>query len=168
MTKIPKTISVGFPFKNGSVVNEPRLSTNRALFDFEVVVIRPYPNMASILTGVSEYNLVKAEVEGKREDLNRLLAAGGLLIVILSAVHHVVCQTGSYTMVREIRTATNYDFLQSNFYECVKNGAGTRIVHTRPDPFSKVIKGSETYWTAYIDGVMPYPYGNAAIFAANS
>src|SRR5260370_9435513 len=147
-----RTISVNIPFQTSSVVNVPDLSTDRALFDFEVVVIRPYSVVRSGSSGGEfsvewrEYSRVKDQMERKMEDLNRLLHGGGLLVVVLNALEVLTCRTGGYTG-GTIYTTTNYDFLDRHFFECVGNGSGDRVSCDSAHPFSKVILASTVFWT---------------------
>jgi hypothetical protein len=167
-----RTISINFPFQSSSVVNEPNLSTRRALFDFDVVVVRPYP-----LVGAHgdrrphrvewrEYTRLNNEIAGRTDDISRLLHEGGLLVVVLDALEIVQCHTGGYTG-GTLYTATNYDFLDDHFFESVVNGSGDRVSCNPADPFSKVIKSSDIFWTAFIGQRIPYPFSEATVFATN-
>ena len=171
MAKPLKTISIAFPFKDSNVVYESSFSTDRALFDFDVVVVRPYTFSSGGSGGrarveYSQYAIAKADVESKIEDLNRLLRAGGLLIVILDVLELLQCRTGGYS-VGTVYTVTNYDFLDHLFHERVRNGSGDRVTIDPSDPFSKVIRASDVFWTAFIAGSPPYPYSDAKILATN-
>jgi hypothetical protein len=171
MAKPPKTISIAFPFRDSNVVYESTFSTDRALFDFDVVVVRPYTFLSGGSGGRArveyrQYAIAKADVESKIEDLNRLLRAGGLLIVILDVLELLQCRTGGYSL-GTVYTVTNYDFLDHLFHEHVRNGSGDRVTIDPSDPFSKVIRASDVFWTAFIVGSPPYPYSDAKIFATN-
>lgn len=72
-----RILSINFPFKTPWVVNQPSLATQRALFDFDVVVIRPY-----LLSGEAggpwrsegeAYHRMNREMTGKIEDSRALL-----------------------------------------------------------------------------------------------
>jgi len=41
--RVLRTISINFPFVSKEVVQEADLRTPKAFFDFDVLVIRPYP-----------------------------------------------------------------------------------------------------------------------------
>src|SRR5215472_11006090 len=41
--RVLRTISINFPFVSKAVVQETDLTTPKAFFDFDVLVIRPYP-----------------------------------------------------------------------------------------------------------------------------
>ncbi len=171
MPKSLKTISINFPFKNPSVISEPRLSTDRALFDFDLVVVRPYSFHSSGPGGRyqvewRQYSEIKSEMQGKIADINRLLDQGGLLVVVLDVVEVFECRTGGYTS-GTIYTATNYDFLDTHFFESVRNGSGDRVNCDPANVFSKVINGSSVLWTAFITGRVPYPFSPSEVFATN-
>jgi len=172
MTKPLKTLSINFRFKNPSVVYEPNLSTDKALFDYDLVVVRPYSYHSSGPGGHfrvewREYSAIKNDVEGKISDINRLLSQGGLLIVILDVLEVFKCHTGGYTG-GTLYTATNYDFLDMHFFEAVRNGSGDRVNCDPANAFSKVIKGSSVLWTAFISGQgLPYPFSPSEVFATN-
>lgn len=123
------TISINFPFQLASVVSEPDFSTSRALFNFDVVVVRPYALVKQTYSGRSDgefevrwsdYAAAKAEVESKIEDIARFLDQGGLLVVVLDALQVLRCRTGGYS-TGTIYTATNYDFLDEHFFRVVRN-----------------------------------------------
>jgi hypothetical protein len=167
-----RTISINFPFHDPSVVNVSNFSTDRALFDFEVVVVRPYSVIGSGKSGGEfsvewrDYSRVKQEMARKIEDISRLLQGGGLLVVVLDAVQVLRCQTGGYTG-GTIYTVTNYDFLHPHFFESIGNGSGDRISIDSTEPFSKVISASPVFWTAFIRRKVPYPFDEARVFATN-
>jgi len=171
MAKNLRYISINFPFTNPSVEQRDNLAIKEALFDFDVVVIRPY-----LLAGCPagrcsvRWNALqgaKHEMATKREDLARLLSQGGLLVVILDAVQELVYTTEGYSH-RERYTVTNYDFLDDGFYCCVRNGNGDRVDYLKPsEPFTSVIKGSSVEWTAFIVDRPPYPFCDVEFFARN-
>lgn len=172
MPKSLKTLSINFPFKNQSVVNEPNLSTDKALFDFDLVVIRTYSFGPSGPGGPfrvdwRQYSAIKSDMEGKIADINRLLSQGGLLVVVLDVVQVFECHTGGYSG-GTLYTATNYDFLDTHFFESVRNGSGDRVSCDPANVFSNVIKGSSVLWTAFVSGRdLPYPFSPSDVFATN-
>jgi hypothetical protein len=163
-----RMLSINFPFKNQSVINERDFSTSRALFDFDVVVVRPYGSVeragGKFSVQYDLYSRVNAEMEGRIDDVARLLVQGGLLVVLLDALEILQCRTGGYSG-GTIYTATNYDFLDAHFYEAVHNGSGDRVDCSTSDPFTKVIKASTVSWTAFMDGRIPPPFHDPTIFA---
>ena len=147
MAKNLKILSINFPFKTPWVEQEPTLATQRALFDFDVVVIRPYLLVGDQSGGRWEINQgpfgrAKREMTAKIEDINRLLRQGGLLVVILDAYQESTFNTGRHSyMGGTLYTVTNYDFLDEHFFNCIRNGTGTNVqISNTGDPFSTVIK----------------------------
>ena len=150
-------------------------TTDRALFDFDVVVVRPYSLLRRDSTGRSGnefgvewrvYATLKDEIQSKMADISRLLAQGGLLVVVLDTLEVLRCHTGGYSM-GTIYTLTNYDFLDPDFFKSIQNGSGNRVDCNPSDPFSKVIKASSVFWTAFIGNRLVHPFNDAAVFATN-
>jgi hypothetical protein len=170
MTQALRTLSVNFPFKNASVICEADFSTPRALFDFDVVVVRPYcfieHSGGKFSVQWNAYSHARSVMRRRVDEAARLLEQGGLLVVVLSAAEVLTCRTGGYSM-GTIYTTTNYDFLDPHFYEVVENGTGDRVDCFSSDPFTKVIKASTVSWTAFIDHKIPYPFLDPLIFARN-
>jgi hypothetical protein len=170
-----EVLSINFPFKASWVAQGPTLATTRALFDFDVVVIRPYLLVGTRPAGRStiesgDYSRAHKEVHGKVEDINRLLQQGGLLVVILDEVQDLKFNTGAHSYTGgTIYTVTNYDFLDEHFFNCVRNGTGSRFeIVNAAEPFSAVLKGSSVQWTAFIGDQPPYPFTDTTFFARNS
>ena len=97
MSKPLKVISINFGFQGASVVCESGLDTQRSLFDFDVVVVRPhslrpficessYTAEGKYYLGQGDYYRSVGVVSGKTRDLARLLAQGGVLVIILDAI----------------------------------------------------------------------------------
>jgi hypothetical protein len=170
-----KILSINFPFRTAGVIQEPTLATKRALFDFDVVVIRPYLLLELPAGGPYEvdrygsFNRVNNEMTAKIDDLSRLLSQGGLLIVILDVQQELTFHTGrhSYTSGGTLYTTSNYHFLVPHFFECVRNGTGNNVEILRADPFSTVIKKSDVEWTAFIVSRPPDPFADPVHFARN-
>ena len=171
MARALKVISINFPFKNKSVDQVDTFATDHALFDFDVVVVRPY----SILTNQRAYDdginfkLVEHEITHKIGDLSRLFANGGLLVVILDAKSILNYHSGHHSVIGGSHHVTsNYDFLNPQFSSYVQNGKGSSIHYLHSDhPFVDVLRKSTVQWTAYV--VSPHPQGlpNLKIFATN-
>ncbi len=173
MAKPLRVLSIGFRFEADNVRNAPDLYTANALFDYDVVVIRPRPLFdenyvpggasLSFAAGVRTRKALK----DKNEDLQRLLVQGGLVVIILGPrdVHHF--RSWSRTD-REIHTVTNYDFLDDRLYLFVTNRDGERFSLTDPsEPFALVLKQSVVRWTAFITGRPEQPFNIPHIFATN-
>ena len=174
MAKILRVISINFPFKTPWVVQEPGLATDRALFDFDVVVIRPYLLIGNRPAGQSniessEHSRARREVDGKDEDIVRLLRQGGLLVVILDSLQLMRYVSGRYSYTGgTIYTVTNYDFLGERFFSCVRNGTGSNLeILDNAEPFSVVIKTSSVQWSAFIAATPPDRFTSTKFFARN-
>lgn len=170
-----RILSINFPFRTPWVEQEPTLSTQRALFDLDVVVIRPYLLIPDKPGGPwqidqSPFSYAKDAMRAKIEDINRLLHQGGLLVVILDAFQELQFNTGRfrYTSGGTVYTVTNYDFFDDHFYNCVRNGTGTNVqISNSADPFSTVLRKSIVKWTAFIGTRPPYPFSDIEFFAGN-
>lgn len=174
MSQNLKILSINFPFTTSWVVQEPTLATSRALFDFDAVVIRPYALVGSKPAGQSsiesrEYGRARNEVTGKIEDIRRLLYQGGLLVVILDAVQELKFYSGAHSYSGgTLYTVTNYDFLDEHFFQCIRNGTGSRVeILDAAEPFSVVIRSGDVQWTAFISGKPPEPFAYTTFFARN-
>ena len=83
MGKNLRVIPINFPFQSPEVVQERTLSTDRALFDFDVVVIRPPTFGGSPIQNLSVFQMLDATMNSKKGELQRLFAQGGVLVVLL-------------------------------------------------------------------------------------
>src|SRR6478735_11735664 len=99
MARSLKILSINFPFRNEDVEQARSLTVDQALFDYDVVVIRPYLLSRNTSRSGEESNFftVRAEITGKIKDLERLLVSGGLLIVILDVVDVLEYHSGKYS-----------------------------------------------------------------------
>src|ERR1700731_1746221 len=105
MTRKLNILSVNFPFKDKSVVQELTLSTERAFFDFDVIVVRPRTLMDAVHQDPQHrgridwpsYKRAKKIVVGKIEEIAHLLENGGILAVILDRIELRECYTGGYS-----------------------------------------------------------------------
>jgi hypothetical protein len=175
MTKELKILSINFPFRTPWVVQERTLATPRALFDFDVVVIRPYLLVGLPQGGPFEVDRHGAFIRAQEEmtakvgDIDRLLSQGGLLVVILDVFQHLTFSTGkhSYTSGGTLYTTSNYEFLDEHFFRCLANGTGNNVVIIGADPFAPVITESTVEWTAFITARPPYPLSDPFYFARN-
>jgi hypothetical protein len=171
MARPLRVISINFPMSSASVVNEQSLKTDYALFDFDVVVIRPYSFRRTKEGTYSGADLTAAEseIKLKKPDLVRLLDQGGLMVVILDKVEKLVFNSGqfSYTGGR-IESVTNYDFLDDSIYKTIRSGSGSNVsVTLQSEPFAKVVRSSEVKWTAYFQSSPNYPFTPDRVFATN-
>jgi hypothetical protein len=166
MAKPISVLAINFPFKNPAVVQEDGLPTNRALFDFDVVVIRPHALRAAVHADPwGTYQRLKGEFERKHEDLWRLLHDGKLLVVILDVVDSLALDSGGYSS-RQKYTVTNYDFLDDQFFISIRNGKGQRFeITNQTEPFARVLRSSSVAWTAYVGQSLPYEFRDVKMFA---
>lgn len=166
-----KIVSINFPFKHTGIEQVDSFNTEHALFDFDVVVVRPYsfPRLTGQHEDWEHYNSAEHEIKGKIGDLKRLLLNGGLLVIILDAKDIVHYDSGQYSYTGGTTyTVTNYDFLDRDFHRVVTNGKGTRLTLTPSgSPFTEVLKKSSVEWTAYLTNDYPPGIGRLEVFAAN-
>jgi len=174
MLKELKILSINFPFRTPWIVQTETLATPRALFDFDVVIIRPYllasqPSGGPWQIEYRAYHEALEEVRGKNEDISRLLRQGGLLVVILDEFQELKFDSGAHTYTGgTVYTVTNYDFLDEHFSECMRNGRGNNLKFLDPtEPFVPVVKNSKVEWTAFIGSRPPYPFNNTVFFLKN-
>src|SRR5438105_2145041 len=148
MSKQLRVISINFPFRSPEVVQESTLATEKALFDFDVVVIRPARfDHSSASTAV--YQSLKNTMRLKSMELDRLFAQGGVLVLFLDVPDFYTVRTDRYT-AGPVYTVNNYEFLQYNFVSCIRSGTGQQISYSdHSEPFVAVLKNSTVAWTAY-------------------
>lgn len=157
MARKLRVISINFPFKAPWVVQEPTLATDRALFDFDVAVIRPYlldtsKGAGKWEIGHSDYERYKGTISKKIGDITRLLKQGGLFVVIIDAKQELEFIAGKGGYIGSTKyTLSNYDFFPPSFYKRLINGRGDRVeIVDHAEPFSSVIKAGVVEWSAYI------------------
>jgi len=172
MTNQLKVLSVNFPFKDRSVKQIPDFNTALAFFDFDVVVIRPFSPFGNVARSTKidwpEFVELKNFINSKNDDFYRLLANGGVLVLILDVLQAWTCRTGGYSL-GEIHTLTNYDFLEDRFLYCVGNGTGDRVTITdSAGPFAKVLKKSTVRWTAFMKALPNISSESWRVFAKNA
>jgi hypothetical protein len=172
MARSLKILSINFPFRNEGVQQARSLAVDRALFDYDVVVIRPYPLSRNTSRSGEDSNFfaVRAEITGKIKDIERLLVSGRLLIVILNVVDVLEYHSGKYSyMGGTLYSNTNYDFLGPDFHTSLRNGTGTGLTFLHNEnPFVEVLKKSSIQWTAYFVSDPPRPFHGVNIFAVNT
>lgn len=164
-----KILSINFPFKNSEVVQQGKLSTPYALFDYDVVVIRPYiiPPVDGIEWPAEKY---QREMLGKIPEIETLLDQSGLLIVILDrcVVRKYHPSQWSYYSEGTSYCISNYDFLHYEFSGCIRNGTGERLQYVdNAHPFVPVLRSSKVQWSAYIEQRPYFPFDNMKVFARN-
>ncbi len=97
MARPIRMLSINFPFRNQNITCDDTLATARALFNFDVVVIRPYGLLARAADDWGLFERLQGMFDSKRDDLNRLFRLGGVLVVILDLVSVVQYHTGTYS-----------------------------------------------------------------------
>ncbi len=164
MRKQPRVLSINFPFQDQQVVQEESLATLRALFDFDVLVIRP--ERFNFPTG--DYGLcqgLKAMMHVKESELARLFANGGIAVVLLDVPCTYSVLTGGYS-IQTRYSVSNYDFLSDDFADCLRSGSGEQIsYYGSEEPFVEVLKRSIVAWTAYVVRDPPPPFHELRFFA---
>lgn len=145
MRKDLRILSLNFNFA-GSTTNDDFLYTERALFDFDVVLIRPPEfNFQPGRSAICE-NLLSTMAAKKRE-LEPFFSQGGVLVVLLEAPHRYRVEGG----YGNTQIVDNYDFLDPDFATCLRKGKGNQITYNNSaEPFAEVLKKSNVAWTAYI------------------
>jgi len=163
MKKKLRVISINFPFADGSVVHTP-LDSDRALFDFDVVVIRP-PEFSGPWHDLAIYEHLRSVMATKKRELDSLFLQGGVLVVFLDVPDFYRVETRRYGSSGSV-IVDNYDFLDNRLAGCVRKGRGDQITYnTSAEPFVSVLKKSTIAWTAYITKVPPAPLDALKFFA---
>lgn len=182
MAKRLRVLSINFQFKTQGVDFAPSLDTTKALFDFDVVLLRPH-SLAGFMSGHvskrgaewwldrgSDFTNAGTVVRGKMNDIAPLLQKGGLFVIVLDTLEVYKWDPYAYSIARqeEIETLTNYDFLGQGFYQCVHNGSGSGITYTdASDPFARVLQHSNVRWSAYLDSSLTEHLNAIRFFAFN-
>jgi len=161
MSKKLRIISINFSFRDVDVFNSP-LDGDRALFDSDVVVIRP-PQFVGA-RGMKTCEHLRSVMQTKRRELRTLFQQGGVVVVVLDVpdVYKVeVRGYGSSSCILD-----NYDFIDSNFAGCLSKGSGTQITYgTSDEPFVTVLKRSDVAWTSYVQSRPHPPLDRLSFFA---
>jgi hypothetical protein len=127
-----RVLSINFPFATKGIDNVDTLATPKALFDFDVVVLRPHPLLPSEERGMEwkveadDFGRAERLVQSKKEEFLRFLAVGGLLVVILDSLERYFFMSHSYTH-RIQEHCSNYDFLNDSLWRYLRNGTGQQI-----------------------------------------
>ena len=166
MGKTLRVISINFQFRNQEVIQETTLATERAFFDFDIVVIRPQ-RFTQPQGDYAVYRQLEWLTDMKKIELNRLFAQGGVLVVILDVPYTYHAEVGHGYLPGTVYSVNNYAFLDSNFARHLQAGFGEQISYSDPgEPFVQVLKGSTVGWTAYVDSIPESPFDNLRFFAS--
>jgi hypothetical protein len=160
MPKELRVLSLNYHFQ-GSIAVDDFLQTDRALFDFDVVLVRPPQfNVPAGRSATCEH--LQSVMLSKKRDLIPFFKQGGVLVVLLDApdIYSVASGYGYSDSV------DNYGFLDSKFSSCLRKGKGSLITYDNsPEPFIGVLKKSTVSWTAYIAQVPEPPFNSFKFFA---
>lgn len=176
MSRQLRVISLGFPFVNESVVHAS-LETDRALFDFDVVVIRPPQftittdcnleafKMLSGMSASGAYQHLESVMNTKKRELGAFFQQGGVLVVFLVPLDSYLIEQRRYGKV-ESSIIVNYDFLDRHLAQCLRKGTGSQITYSNvQEPFVNVLKKSTVAWTAYLTRLPDAPLNAIKFFA---
>lgn len=124
------------------------LDSDRALFDFDIVVIRP-PRFDSPPESRETYSQLKQLMIKKRKELDTFLRQGGVLVVLLDVPDYYY-----YTSERVRYEVNNYEFLDKGLASALATGRGTQITYSNlVEPFIDLLKKSTIEFTAYLPKV---------------
>jgi hypothetical protein len=162
MSKKLRVISIDFPFSD---VNVARASLDgpAALFDFDVVVIRPSEFEFSTAPSRGTCEHLQSVMHKKKSELESLFAQGGVLVVFLDVPDYYRVPGDRYGSGACL--VDNYDFLDKSFTNGLRSGSGTQVAYkTSEEPFVGVLKKSTVAWTAYLTKV-PESFKDLKAFA---
>jgi hypothetical protein len=162
MSRKLRIISINFAFASQDVVLDS-LESDRALFDFDIVLIRP-PQF-DFPPGKDEIHWqLKQLMKVKRSELDTFFLQGGVLVVLLDVPDYY-----HYTSERVKYGVNNYEFLDKNFAAALVKGKGTQITYSNVvEPFIDVLKKSTIEFTAYLPKVPITPPLSALKFFAHA
>jgi hypothetical protein len=152
MAKKLRVISINVPFADASVVHAS-LESDWALFDFDVVVIRPeqFTGWAPHHDSATCVHL-QSIMATKKKELDSLFRQGGVLVVFLDVPDTYSVQGDNYGRGRCI--VDNYDFLDPHFAGGLRKGSGTQVSYsTTSEPFINVLRKSDVAWTSYLERI---------------
>jgi hypothetical protein len=162
MSKKLRVISIDFPFADVSVV-QASLDGPSALFDFDVVVIRPSEFQSSTVPNRSSCEHLRSVMYKKKRELESLFVQGGVLVIFLDVPDYYVVPGDRYGQGACL--VDNYEFLDSSFTNGLHSGSGTQVVYkTSEEPFVGVLKRSTVAWTAYLT-TAPESFKDLKVFA---
>jgi hypothetical protein len=163
MSKNLRVISINFQFAHSSVVHAS-LDSDRALFDFDVAVIRP-PQLSPSARPLNNRGLFQhlhSVMVTKKRELNSLFLQGGVLVVFLDVPDSYRIDTRDYGM----SLVNNYQFLDPKFASCLRKGSGNQVTYQNSgEPFVNVLRKSTIAWTSYVAQIPPAPLNALKFFA---
>ncbi len=146
-------------------MQEKSLATERAFFDFDVVVIRP----ERFEFGAGDYHLCRSiQAIASAKSLKPepwTLVNGGIGYVLLDIPYTYSVTSGAYS-TRIRYSVSNYQFLQGDFGSCLQGGTGEQITYTDP---GEAFAAPETEHCG-MDGILhrrtpPAPFHEMRFFA---
>ncbi len=151
MSRKLRIISLNFELR-ASTVSDDLLTTERALFDFDVVVIRP-PDLSRFEDdNQGVYQHIASAMETKKRELNTFFDQGGVLAVFIAPPVSYGLSGDRYGQGRAI--VDNYDFLDTDLARCLQKGTGNQVAYANlAEPFIGVLKKSTVAWTSYLPSV---------------
>jgi len=161
-----RVVSINFWFADRNVV-QADLDSDRALFDFDIVVIRPpqFPVSPGRPNDDAIYRHLNSVMEAKKRELDSLFCQGGVLVVFLDAPDY-------FEVTKQIRrswvtnSVNNYDFLDATIAACLVKGKGNQVNYSASaEPFVAVLKKSVVEWTAYLTRWPSHLFGGMKFFA---
>jgi hypothetical protein len=162
MSKKLRVISIDFQFADPSVVHAS-LDSARALFDFDLVVIRPQP-FGESRQDLTTCEYFKSVMYTKRRELHSFFSQGGVLVIFLDVPDYYRAESNRYGQGACL--INNYDFLDSNFASCLRKGSGNQVTYKSSDePFVGVLKKTTVAWTSYLTQVPHPPLDRLRFFA---
>jgi hypothetical protein len=157
-----RVISVDFPFAEASVV-QTILDSEWALFDFDVVIMRPQRFQVQLLGDSATCAYLQSVLGKKKRELESFFAQGGVLVVFLDVPDFYKVSGDRYGMGANF--VDNYDFLDPNFAIGLRSGSGTQVSYkTLDEPFVGVLRKSKVAWTSYLTQV-PAAFKALKVFA---
>jgi hypothetical protein len=162
MGKKLRVISIDFPFTESSVV-QSSLYDPTALFDFDVVVIRPSKLKAETWNDQTTARYLKGVMYQKKRELDLLFAQGGILVVFLDVPYSYDFYGDGYR--NSAFSVSNYEFLDLQFGSGLGRGSGTQVGYkTSDEPFVGVLRKSTVSWTSYLTQI-PSSFKDFKVFA---
>lgn len=161
-----RIVAINFSFSASTA--SVSLDSDTALFDFDVVLIRP-PQLPTPQgpAQMSTHDHLERVMAHKKQELKTLFAQGGVLVIVLDVPSFYSFKVERQRMVKTYSVG-NYDFVDANLAKCLSKGSGTQVAFTTSnEPFVEVLKKSTVAWTTYLTA-MPQPPLNAFTFFARA
>jgi hypothetical protein len=160
-----RVAAVNVAFASGAVTAP--FDSDIALFDFDVVLVRPpqFPKPSGP-SQMETYRRFERLMATKKAEIKTLFRQGGILAVLLDvpSVYEVEKRDHRGPVTYSVN---NYDFIEGHLARHLIKGSGTQITFTSSnEPFVDVIKGSNLLWTAYLANRPDAPLSDMIFFAS--